>query len=220
MTARRPYRKPTVRTVPRPPVTDAELVQRTLAGDREAWGELYLRFRRLVARELGRVLWRARLRKREDLDEAIQEWWAYAALDALRQWRPARAGLSTYLTIRSHGWATNYLKRLRPGYGGPGPKSTRDPQRIALARASTIPSEAVRPDHAAEDFDFRASVRRAALSCVRTIRERAAIMRLLNPEEPTQKEQAAELGVSYQAIQHVERRLLERIRPRLVAIAA
>ena len=220
MTARRPYRKPTVRSVPRPPATDRELVERTLSGDRAAWAELYVRFRRLVARELGRILWRAKRRRREDLDEALQEWWACGWLEALRAWDPTIAGLSTYLTIRAHGWGTNHLKRLRPGYGGPGLKSTRDPLRIAAARAESAPTFAPRPDQVLEEAELRARVRSAALSCAPTLRDRAIVQRLLDVAEPTAQDLADVLGISRQRVQQLEARLLERIRPLLAPLAA
>lgn len=220
MSERRPYRRPTVRSVPRPPATDAELVQRTLAGDRAAWGELYIRFRRLVAKELGRVLWRSRRREAEDLDEAIQEWWAYECLNVFRAWDARVARLSTFLTIRANSWATHYLDRLQPGFCGRG-RSSRDPVRVAWAKAGASPVESPRPDHVLERQDLRDQVRRAALSCAPTRRDRTIVLRrLLDVDEPTAQDLASELGITHQRVHQLEDRLLERMRPRLAHLAA
>lgn len=195
------YARPVVVTVRRPP-TSENLARACVSGDRLAWAELHRRYQRLVRAEVTRRA--LALGRGGEVEDALQEFWAgFPAL--LAAWRPNRATLSTWLSWR----ARNHFDRcLRD----------RPASELLFERGRSAP-ESPEAQVLAADLAFR--VRVAAFPVARTERDQAILgERLLAADPLTTSAIAAAWGVTRQAVEQVQARLLARLAPALLPLAA
>lgn len=206
MSARLPYRRPVVVSVSRSPgATDVDLVRACIAGDRAAWAELHRRYHRLV---LAKIRQRAvTLGRRDVVEDAEQAWWlAFPRL--VQAWRPGPANLCTWIHCR----ARFQLDRFLATQGRP-PSACG-----AFEELRPLPPT---PEEQLGSAEVRSSVRTAAGTAARTPRDLELLEERLLADEPVTLQAIADrYGVTRQAIEDGQRKLLARLAEALSPLAA
>jgi RNA polymerase sigma-70 factor (ECF subfamily) len=181
---------------------DSELVRRTLAGDREAFGDLVRRYERLVFRIVGGFL-----RNPADVDEVAQEVFvrAYVALNRFRLGSPFRPWVAQIATRASYDRLRRRRRSAEVAWGQLPPAEQRAAEELA---GGTDPGDAA----AARDLAER------ALACLKP-KDRQVLV-LADAQGFTAPEVARALGCSALAARlrlHRARRAMRRVVERLLA---
>lgn len=206
MSTRLPYRRPVVVTVPRqpPPASDADLVRACTAGDRAAWTELHRRYHRLVRAKIRQRA--AILHRRDAIEDAEQAWWlAFPRL--VQAWKPGAAGLCTWVHSRAAFQLDRFLHQQE-----------RKPAGRAFEKLRPQPAT---PEEQLGAAELRSSVRAAAGSAARSPRDLELLEERLLADEPVTLQAIADrYGVTRQAIEDGQRKLLARLTDILSPLAA
>lgn len=190
-------------------VPDADLVRACIAGEREAWAELHRRYHALVAQQCSHRA--TRLGYAQDVaDEALQAFWL-AFPRMVRAWDPSKgASLSTWLSWRSFHAFDRFLTTHLRAYSCP------NAELFESGRPATQ-----NPEEQLASAEISARVREAAAPTARSERERTILEgRFLADPPETLQAIAARYGVTRQAIEDQQRKLLGRLTSALLPLAA
>lgn len=184
--------------------TDVDLVRACLAEDRAAWAEIFRRYHRLVRAKIRQRA--AVLNRRDAIEDAEQAWWlAFPRL--VRAWRPEPASLCTWIHCR----AAFHLDRFLH-------ETERKPAGRAFEHSRPQPAT---PEEQFGSAELSFSVRMAAGTAARTPRDRELLEERLLADEPVTLQTIADRhGVSRQAIDDGQRKLLARLAEALSPLAA
>lgn len=185
--------------------TDADLARACIAGGRAAWAELHRRYHRLVRAKIRQRA--AVLDRRDAIEDAEQAWWlAFPRL--VRAWRPGEsASLCTWLHRRASFQLDRFLHQ-----------SERKPAGRAFEQLRSQPET---PEEQLGSAELSFSVRMAAGTAARTPRDRELLEERLLADEPVTLQTIADRhGVSRQAIDDGQRKLLARLAEALSPLAA